>query len=89
MNTYTTDTGLYVLRDADGDVIAKADVPPGEHPLPDAADPSMCEDVADDTDMVAALDESPANFELPEDADDTAREKLAAVEVDESHKVNL
>lgn len=45
MTTYETETGSYVLRDADGKVCVKADVPTGAHPVPDYVDPDKSEDV--------------------------------------------
>jgi hypothetical protein len=48
---YHTETGLYVLCDSDGVVVAKADVPPGSHPVTDEADPSQSFDVEAKTDL--------------------------------------
>jgi len=45
MKEYETETGIYVLRDADGRVVAKANVPVGTHLVPDAVDVSRSEDL--------------------------------------------
>lgn len=85
---YTTETGTYVLRDSDGYVVAKADVPPGEHEVGDPVDPSMCVEITADTDLSAALSESPANLpsDVPNDPASTAREKLENVAIDDKYK---
>jgi len=84
---YSTDSGKYVLVDADGYVIAKADVPSGDHPVPDHADLTMTFDVTDSTDMSNQLSSSPANYIAGQlDPAETAFEKLANVEVDDKYQ---
>lgn len=84
---YTTETGTFVLLDSDGYVIAKADVPTGEHSVPDHADTSQTFDVDANTDLSTKLSNSPANLpsNLPYDPADTAFEKLANVAVDDRY----
>lgn len=43
--TYTTETGYYVLVDSEGRIGAKADVSKGTHPVPEWADPTEMHDV--------------------------------------------
>jgi hypothetical protein len=45
MTEYTTETGFYILVDADGRVMSKASVPVGTHPVEENADPSQSYDV--------------------------------------------
>lgn len=86
--TYSTDAGTYVLLDADGNVISKADVPPREHPVDDRADVTRTFDVDTDTDLADHLSDSPANGgpDLPAPAHDRAREALESVAVDEEYR---
>ena len=42
---YSTETGFYVLKDSDGRVAAKANVPIGKHSVPDWVDLSNSFDV--------------------------------------------
>lgn len=63
MTGYQTETGFYVLRDAEGRVCGKANVPVGTHPVPDYVDPAQSEDV----DSAGALDD----YEIHDDYTDT------------------
>jgi len=51
MTSYTTATGYYVLVDSSGTVIAKSNVPAGEHPVTDDADPSQSFDVESEAEL--------------------------------------
>jgi hypothetical protein len=46
MTSYTTDTGFHVLVDSQGRIGGKANVPQGEHPVPDWVDDEESFDVA-------------------------------------------
>jgi len=45
MTDYTTETGYYVVCEADGRVLAKSDVPKGTHPVDKRCDLSKSNDV--------------------------------------------
>jgi len=51
MKQYTTETGYYVLRDADGKIGGKANVPSGTHNVPDWVDLSQSFDVESHVDL--------------------------------------
>lgn len=85
---YTTESGKFVLVDTDGRVIAKADVPPGTHAVPEDVDLRRVFDVDESTDLASKLSNSPANLpeKLPFDNPGNAFEKLANVQIDERHR---
>jgi hypothetical protein len=88
--TYATETGLYVLQDSDGNVISKADVPPGEHEVGEQVDPSTTFDVHEGmslSELEEQLSDSPRNVpdHVYDRVPETARGLLASVEVDRPH----
>jgi hypothetical protein len=63
MTTITTETGYCVLVDSDGTVVAKCDIPPGEHPVGDSVYPAASFDV----DSADELDGFVAGEAVPQD----------------------
>lgn len=85
MKEYNTETGTYVLVDSQDRIVAKADVPPGTHPVPDDANLNRSFDVDDQTDLSAQLP-AEAIGNKPDPAE-TAFQKLAKVVVHGNYKL--
>lgn len=87
--TYTSETGLFVVVDPNGEVMTKADVPPGDHPIPDDADLSLTFDVTDTTDMATMLSDSPNNYPSTDPQPDTAQAKLNETKIDDKYEATI